>query len=69
MSAVGINADQARMVAGRLRALEAAGYRLTEGQRWVLKCCERRVMLAETFAQPLECPKGAETPVPVREVA
>ncbi len=56
MSAQGIDASQARMVAGRLRALEAAGYRLTEGQRWVLKCCERRVMLAETFAEPKETP-------------
>ncbi len=57
MSAAGIDASQARMVAQRLRALEAAGYRLTEGQRWVLQCCERRVRLAETFAEPKEMPK------------
>jgi len=47
MSAQGIDASQARQVAERLRALEASGVRLTGNQRWVLKCCERRVRLAE----------------------
>jgi hypothetical protein len=46
MSAAGIDASQARQVAERLRALEASGARLTESQRWVLQCCERRVALA-----------------------
>ncbi len=65
MSAQGIDCSQARQVAERLRALEASGVRLTESQRWVLKCCERRVALAlalerlrlaETFATPKEMP-------------
>jgi hypothetical protein len=56
MSAAGIDASQAQMVAQRLRALEAAGYPLTPGQRWVLKCCESRVRLAETFATPKVAP-------------
>jgi hypothetical protein len=56
VSAAGIDASQAQMVAQRLRALEAAGYPLTPSQRWVLKCCERRVRLAETFATPKEAP-------------
>lgn len=41
-----IDDSRARTVATRLRALEAAGYRLTGGQRWVLQCCERRMARA-----------------------
>lgn len=48
----GIDATRARTVASRLRALEAAGYRLSGGQRWVLQCCERRVRLAESLSNP-----------------
>lgn len=46
-SASTIDVSKARTVAERLRAIEASGRRLTGGQRWVLECCERRVMRAE----------------------
>lgn len=55
-SAGGIDATRARTVASRLRALEAAGYRLTEGHLWVLRCCERRVARSLAAAQPIEVP-------------
>lgn len=48
----GIDATRARTVATRLRALEAAGYPLSGGQRWVLQCCERRVRAADALASP-----------------
>ncbi len=38
----GITTDQAGTVARRLRALEAAGMRLTDGQLWVLSRCEAK---------------------------
>ena len=52
----GIDVSQARQQAQRLRQIEAAGMRLTGGQRHVLEACERRVRFAETFATPKEMP-------------
>ena len=47
MNTSGIDVSQARQCAERLRAREAAGIRLTGGQRHVLEACERRLRLAE----------------------
>jgi hypothetical protein len=56
MNTGGIDVSQARQCAERLRALEASGVRLTEGQRHVLEACERRVRRAETTATPERAP-------------
>ena len=56
-SASTIDVSKARTVAERLRAIEASGRRLTEGQRWVLKCCEKRV--ARAAASPAPAVEGA----------
>lgn len=42
----GITPLQAQTVAGRLRALQAAGYPLTAHLRWVLRCCTARAALS-----------------------
>lgn len=36
----GVRRGDAQAVAIRLRQLEASGMRLTDSQKWVLKCCE-----------------------------
>lgn len=51
----GISGSEARSVAVRLRAMESGGMRLTDGQRWVLDCCEKRagISRADAMAEAL----------------
>ncbi len=46
----GISTSEAATVAARLRALEASGMRLTDGQRWVLERCEAKAGMVEAAA-------------------
>lgn len=38
----GITQRQAQTVAGRLQALQAAGYPMTKHLQWVLRCCQAK---------------------------